>query len=130
MPRQCKASSQNDKKCQAAPLRDGEFCLFHDPRHAEAVQKSRQVGGQRRRKEAEVATAYDFNGLNSIEDIRRLVEVAVIDTLILENSLPRARTLAHLAQIALRLLEKGEFEERLEALEASLGPRLVSEKQR
>jgi len=56
--------------------------------------------------------------------VRRLVEVAVLDTLGLENSVARNRTLAYLAQTAARLLETGELEERLRALEAAMEPRL------
>jgi hypothetical protein len=51
--------------------------------------------------------------------------VAVIDTLGLENSVARNRTLAYLAQVSLGLLDKGELEARLEALEAALGPRAL-----
>jgi hypothetical protein len=40
------------------------------------------------------------------------VEIAVLDTLGLENSVARARTLAYLAQTAAKLLEIGSFEER------------------
>ena len=81
--------------------------------------------GQRRKREAAVATAYDFQGLTSIEEIRRLVEVAAYDALGLNNDLGRARVLGYLAQVACTLLEKGEIEERLASVEAALGPRLV-----
>lgn len=53
-------------------------------------------------------------------DIRRLLEIAVIDTFALENSVARSRTLAYLAQTALRCLEVGELEERLALLEAAV----------
>ena len=56
--------------------------------------------------------------------IRRLLEIAVLDTLSLENSVARSRTLAYLAQVALKALEVGEFQERLQALEAAVGPRM------
>jgi hypothetical protein len=55
--------------------------------------------------------------------VRRLLQIAVTDTLSLENSIARARTIAYLAQVTLKALEVGEFEERLEALEATLKPR-------
>jgi hypothetical protein len=55
--------------------------------------------------------------------IRRLLEVAVLDTLSLENSIARSRTLAYLAQVALKTLEVGELQERLQALEAAVRPR-------
>jgi hypothetical protein len=129
-PRTCKARNDKGEACRAAPLRDGDFCVFHDPEHAEVVQEARRAGGQRRGKEAAVATAYDFEGLTSIEDIRRLVEVAAVDALGLDNNLGRVRALGYLAQVATTLLEKGEMEERLAAVEATLGPRVVAGRRR
>ena len=55
--------------------------------------------------------------------MRRLVEVAVLDTLALENSIARARVLISGALAAAKLLEAGEFEERLRALEETVQPR-------
>jgi hypothetical protein len=102
------------------------FCVFHDPEHAEVVQQARSAGGQRRKKEVAVSLAFDFEGLNSIAAIRRLVEVAAYDALGLPNDLPRVRALGYLAQVAVTLVEKGEIEERLTAVEAALGPRVVA----
>ena len=58
------------------------------------------MGGLRRKREGTVAAAYDFEGLGSIPEVRRLLEVAVVDTLSLENSIARSRALAYLAQVA------------------------------
>jgi hypothetical protein len=88
------------------------------------VAEARRLGGSRRRKEATIAVAYDVQGLGSIAEIRRLVEVAVIDVLSLENSVARARAIAYLAHIATKLLEVGEHEERLARIEQTLEPRL------
>ena len=109
-------------------MRESDYCVFHDPDHAEVVAQARSAGGQRRKREATLATAYDFQGLTSIDEIRRLVEVAAFDALGLENSINRIRALGYLAQVATTLLEKGEMEERLAAVEAALGPRLVANK--
>lgn len=128
--RTCKARNDRGEACQAAPVRERNFCVFHDPEHAEVVQEARRAGGQRRKKEAAVGTAYDFLGLNTIQDIRRLVEVAAIDALSLDNNLGRVRALGYLAQVATTLVEKGEMEERMAAVEAALGPRLVAGKRR
>jgi len=111
-------------------MRESDFCVFHDPEHAEVVQEARRAGGQRRKREATLATAYDFQGLTSVDEIRRLVEVAAYDALGLDNDIGRVRALGYLAQIAVTLLEKGEMEERLTAVEAALGPRLVSHRRR
>ena len=42
----------------------------------------------------------------------------------LENSIARSRTLAYLAQVAVKLLEVGELEQRVRAIESVLHPRL------
>lgn len=97
---------------------------MHSPEHAEAVTDARRLGGQRRRRDATFATIYDFDGLNTVTQIRRVVEIGVIGALELENSLSRSRTLGYLAQVALKTLEVGEIEERLAVLEATLQPRM------
>ena len=93
---------------------------MHSPEYAEEIAEARRLGGLRRRREVAVAGAYDFAGLQTVADIRRILEVAVLDTLGLENSIARARTLAYLAMTAIKLLEVGELEQRLAALEAAI----------
>ena len=125
--RTCKGRKENGESCRAAPLRDRDYCLFHDPEHQESVQVARSAGGHRRKREAALATAYDFEGLTSVQEIRRLVEVAAYDALSLENTINRVRALGYLAQVASTLLEKGEMEERVASIEAALGPRIVKD---
>ena len=101
---------------------------MHCPEHATEAAEARRLGGLRRRREVAVSGAYDFLGLASVGDIRRLLEVAVLDTLGLENSIARSRTLGYLAVAALKLLEVGELEQRLATLESALrGPRALPE---
>jgi hypothetical protein len=119
MRRQCAFRSATGRPCRAAPLRDGEFCLMHSPESIKQVQEARRLGGLRRRRESTISSAYQFDSLNSVEGIRRIVEVAVLDTLSMENSIARSRTLAYLAQVALRTLEIGDLETRIAALEES-----------
>jgi len=106
--------------CQAAPIKEGEHCFWHSPEYAEDVAEARRLGGLRRRREVAVSGAYDFAGLESVGDIRRILEVAVLDTLGLENSIARARTLAYLAMTAIKLLETGELEDRVAHLEHAM----------
>ena len=115
--RECAFRSKSGQPCRAAPLRDGQFCIMHSPEHAKEVQEARRLGGLRRKREVTVSGAYDFDGLETVGGIRRLLEVAVLDTLSMENSLSRSRTLAYLAQIALRALEASELEQRIAVLE-------------
>jgi hypothetical protein len=107
------------RRCRAPALRDGSFCFWHDPEKAEEVAEARRLGGHRRRRERTLAVAYDLAGLGSIDAIRRIIEVAIFDVLGLDNSLNRARVLISGALAAVKLLETGELEERLAALEAA-----------
>jgi hypothetical protein len=105
--------------CGAPPLREGQFCRMHDPAHAAEVEEGRRLGGSRRKREATLQAMYDLDGVESIAGIRRLVYIAIIDALSPDGSIPRGRLLLQAAQVSTKLLETGEFEERLEALEAA-----------
>ena len=118
--RRCHAITEGGESCRAAPLHGRDHCFWHDPEHQADAQEARRLGGLRRRREATVAGAYDFEGLATVDGIRRLIEIAVTDTLELENSVPRSRTLGALAQTALRALEVGDLVDRLEAVEAAV----------
>ena len=122
--RACKGLKEDGGRCQAPPLLDGDFCLMHSPEHAEEMAEARRLGGLRRRREKTVSGAYDFEGLADVGQVRRLLEVAALDTLSLENSVARSRTLAYLAQVALKALEVGQLAERIDALERLVAPRL------
>ena len=117
MHRQCAFQSVSGKPCRAAPLRDGAYCSMHSPERIKEVQEARRLGGQRRKRESTISSAFQFASLNSVIEIRRILEVAVFDTLATENSIARNRTLAYLAQVALHTLEVGDFETRIAALE-------------
>lgn len=121
--RQCAFRLPSGEPCRAAPLNDSQFCWVHSPEHVKEVKEARRLGGLRRKREITVAGAYDFEGLETVSGIRRLIEVAVLDTLGMENSLARSRTLAYLAQVALRTLEVGELEERIAVLEQAVSKR-------
>lgn len=123
--RTCKAQNEKGAPCRQAALQDGDFCFWHSPDHAQEAAEARRLGGLRRRREKAVAEAYEFEGFGSVEQVRRLLEIAALDTLGLENSIARSRVLAYLAQVSLKLLEVGELEERVRALESLLQPRLT-----
>jgi hypothetical protein len=97
---------------------------MHDPAQAETVAEARKLGGHNRKREVLLTVVHDFEGLGSVADITRLLEIAVTDCLAADRGLNRARTLAYLAQTATKLLQVGEHEERLAAIESVLGERL------
>ena len=115
--RRCIFQLPSGRLCKAAPLKDSEFCWVHSPDRTKEVQEARRLGGLRRKRESTIASAYQFESLDSVDGIRRIVLIAVLDALSMENSMSRARTLAYLAQVALRMLQVGEIEERVAALE-------------
>lgn len=119
--RTCAFELADGRRCRATPLRDGPACFWHAPEREEEAAEARRLGGLRRRREKTVAGAYDFAGLGTIESIRRILEIATIDALGLENSIVRARVLISAALAAAKLLETGELEARLEALETAFG---------
>jgi hypothetical protein len=90
---------------------------MHSPEHAKEVQEARRLGGLRRKREATLSGAYNFEGLSSIDGIQRLLEIVTLDTLSLENGVARNRTLAYLTMVALRVLEVGDLEQRVSMLE-------------
>jgi hypothetical protein len=116
----CRYIREDGSPCRSAPMKGEDFCFWHSPAHSEEADEARRLGGLRRRRERTVAGAYEFAGLATIADIRRLLEVATIDTLSLDNSVARSRTLAYLAQTALKCLEVGELDDRLALLEAAV----------
>ena len=115
------AKLADGRPCRASPRRDEGYCLWHSPDHTAEAAEARKLGGLRRRREKTLSGAYDFEGLGSTESIGRIIEIATLDALGLENSIARCRVLIAAAMAASRLLEVGELEARLTALEAALG---------
>ena len=123
--RRCTASTNVGGACDATPMRDEAFCFWHHPDHAKEAADARRLGGVRRKRESLVGGAYEFSGLRSVDDIRRLLEIAVADGLGLDNSVARARLLVSVALAGVKLLEVGDIEERLAQLESVIEPRLA-----
>jgi hypothetical protein len=121
--RTCRGVNQQGEPCRQAPLTDGDYCFWHSPDHKTEAAEARRMGGLRRRREGTLAGAYELDSLASTPDLRRLLEIAAYDALGLENSVARVRALTAIVQVGARLLETGELEERVSALEATVGAR-------
>ena len=127
----CKGRRDNGEPCRATPMRDSDHCFWHSPDHTEEAAEARRLGGLRRRRERAVAGAYDVGALDTVGAIRRVIEIVTLDALGMEStSVARGRLLIAAMQTATKLLEAGEMEERLAAVEAALGPRLVPGRRR
>src|SRR2546428_716017 len=125
--RRCASLNAEGEACQMAPLRERPYCFAHDPERAEEAADARRLGGARRRKERTIAVAYELPGLNSVAGIRRVLAIVVTDALSLENGVARLRTLISAASAATKLLETGELEDRVAAVEALLAHRSPDE---
>lgn len=121
--RVCAGITKAGRQCGHPPLTDGAYCLWHDPELEEEATQARKLGGQRRRRERVIHGAYEFNGLATVEDMRRVLEVAVLDTLGLDNGVQRNRVLGSLVMVAAKLLEVGELQERVDRMESALAER-------
>jgi len=109
---------------------DGDFCFWHSPEHAEEAAKARSLGGQRRRRESTLAGAYDVGSLDTVGGIRRVLEIVTFDGLGMEISVARGRLLVSTMQVAAKLLETGELEQRVAELESIIKPRIDAAKAR
>ena len=122
MTRLCAFRFPNGEPCHSPPLHDGDYCLMHSPEHAKEVQDARRIGGLHRKREATLSAAFDFQGLETVEGIRRLLQIAATDALAMESSPSRSRQLVYIALAALRVLEVRDFEQRILGLERSVIP--------
>ena len=116
--RQCLGKRADGKQCGMPPMLDSDYCWAHDKDNAEAAAEARRIGGLRRRREATLAGAYDLSGLDSIDGLRRVLDIALVDSLNLDNGVPRNRTLIAIVTAGLKALETGELAGRVQALEA------------
>ena len=109
--------------CRQAPTTDRDYCFWHDPENVAAAAEARRLGQQRSKREASVAGAYEISGIDTVDDLKRVLEVVLLDTLALNNGVPRNRLLVSVVQAGLTLIKQADFEERLAALEEVIRPR-------
>src|SRR5438552_15682456 len=109
----CTFTKENGERCGAKPMADLDFCFWHDPSTAEDAAKARHLGGLNRRKEKTLQAVYDIEGLETVPQIRRVLEHALNSELALEPSHNRSRVLISVAGAAAKLLTTEEFSDRL-----------------
>jgi len=97
-----------------------DYCFMHDPARAADRARARKKGGVNRRRSGAAADGGPVE-LRSADDVLTVLERAMNDVLCMENSATRARTIGYLCGAALKALEVGEVEDRLEALEKVAG---------
>ena len=115
----CQARRSDGGACRMHPLVGSPYCWSHDPTHAVEAAEARRRGGLRKSKEQAIRGAYDVEGMQTLEDVRRVTEIAIMDTLLLENSVGRSRVLFVGCHLLLNLFEFSDIEARLQAFEST-----------
>ena len=118
--RACHAMTAQQQPCRAPAMREEEYCFRHSPQHAGDAAEASRLGGLRRRKAATIEIVFDVGPIETFQDVLRLLDIATTETLSLENSVPRNRTVVYLAAVARQTLYAVRIEQRLAALEAML----------
>lgn len=119
--RRCGFVKADGGLCTAWSTHDDERCFRHSEKHREEAAEASRLGGLHRRKEAITAEVYDFGDFGTPEDVLRLLTVAALELLSLQNTVPRDRTLAYVCDVALRAFDTHVVHRRLAALEQALG---------
>ena len=116
----CAATTVWGAPCRMRPLRDSAFCFNHTPELAVRRAHSRKLGGLRRRR-ASPEGVPERIALRTVEEARALLERAARDALMLDLSPDRCRVLISAVGQALKVVEVGELETRIAALEERVG---------
>src|SRR4051794_3106391 len=128
--RMCRAVTGAGSPCRQAPQVDGDLCFWHDPSNEKEAAEARRLGGLNRRRDATLQEVYDVEGLETVADLRRILHIALMGELGLENSHNKSRTLIAVVTTAARLHEVGELEARVEEIEGVLGQRPQPEREK
>lgn len=117
MAKRCIERTKAGRRCQAFTIEDSEYCWAHDPTLAKKRARARSHGGRQR--------AYPRGDgperVETMEDVLEGVNAALRSAWELDNTAERGRLLASLYDLAAKIIRPSEVEERLEALERSLG---------
>ncbi len=116
----CGGTTRAGAPCRMRPLVGAPYCWNHSPDGGADRARARRLGGLRRRRGSPEGVP-DRLTLGTVADARALLERAARDALVLDNSPDRCRVLLAAVGQALRVLEVGEMESRLAALETRLG---------
>ena len=95
------------------PLVGKKTCWVHSAGTQAKAQAARRRGGQKRKVSKAPAPA----PVHTLADLQRHTGLALADVQRLPNSCKRGHAIARLLLVALRLIESGELQTRVEALE-------------
>jgi hypothetical protein len=119
----CKAQTTNGQPCQAQAIKGSRFCFIHDPAQGAARAMARKRGGQRRRVPHAGNPATVPAQVRTIEDVLKVLDYVLTESMPLENSIQRGRLLVAICGAFIEAIKTGELESRLAAIESALKAR-------
>lgn len=117
----CKARTKTGEPCSANAGASG-LCWAHDPALGAKRAEAHKHGGRQIRKGMATPFPNDADVKTAV-GLRRYMEQVIKETWQLEPGISRSRTLGYLAQVQKGVLETGELEERVKAIETALTAR-------
>ena len=116
MPRgKCQATKQNGEPCPSPALNDRPFCFAHDPQRAKERRQAQAKGGRNKSNVIRLRNLAPPRLLPIYDKLEQALEEVHSGKL----SPAQAGAMAQLARALAAILQAGEFEERLRALEGN-----------
>ncbi len=117
--KQCNAKNKLGEPCNASASENG-FCFTHDASRGKERAEARRRGGLQRITPSVADKSLVPNQTRSLNDVMTILDYALQESLVLQNSIQRGRLLVSIAHGYIEALKVGEMEERLEAVEMTL----------
>ena len=115
----CKAQNLRGTPCSAFAGATG-FCFAHDASKGRERALARRRGGLSTKKPHAGDASLIPSDIRSIDGVFAVLNYALHESIILDNSIARSRILVSIAHGFIEALKVGELEKRLEALEMAL----------
>jgi len=125
--KQCRAKNKNGEPCNASASENG-FCFTHDATKSKERAIARRNGGLRRITPSVADKSLVPKETRTITDVMTILDYALQESLVLQNSIQRGRLLVSIAHGYIQALKVGEIEQRLEAVETALSLRKEEKK--
>jgi hypothetical protein len=117
--KQCQSVNQRGEPCNASASASG-FCFTHDASRGKERAIARRRGGLSRISPHAADDAIVPKQTRRVADVMTILDYALQESLVLQNSIQRSRLLVSIAHGYIEALKVGEIESRMEAVEAAL----------
>lgn len=125
--KQCQAKNRRGEPCSASANGNG-FCFTHDATKGKERATARRNGGLQRITPHVADASLVPKQTRSIEGVMIVLDYALQESLVLQNSIQRGRLLVSIAHGYIEALKVGEMEARLDAVEMALKMRKEQKK--